>query len=287
MMRAVPFVCGLAVASLGLSQELKLVPFPRSIIRGEGELRLRAPVSILVQMQEDRFAAETLVRELADVHGLEAVVGGGTTPAVLIVRAGTDLGDREVEPLGVDRAALDHEEGYVVHVDSSRAMVLGRTAAAVFYGVQTLRQLIGPGASVPSVAISDWPALRYRGLSVDISRGPILTEARMEELIRTAAEFKLNILSFYMEHVFPYRHTPLLAPAGGEFPPDLAQRLSAYARRHHIELVPQQQTFGHLHHMLKFERYAELAEVLHGFVITPESAGTYEWILEVARQLTA
>jgi N-acetyl-beta-hexosaminidase len=140
---------------------------------------------------------------------------------------------------------------------------------------------------VPSVAISDWPALRYRGLSVDISRGPILTEARMEELIRTAAEFKLNILSFYMEHVFPYRHTPLLAPAGGEFPPDLAQRLSAYARRHHIELVPQQQTFGHLHHMLKFERYAELAEVLHGFVITPESAGTYEWILEVARQLTA
>jgi len=244
-------------------------------------------VSILVQMQEDRLAAETLVAELADVHGLEAVVNGGTKPAVLIVRAGTGVGEREVERLGVDRAALDHEEGYVLHVDTSRAVVLGRTAAGVFYGVQTLRQLIAPGASLPSVAIRDWPALRYRGLSVDISRGPILTEARMEELIRTAAEFKLNMLSFYMEHVFPYRHTPLVAPAGGEFPPDLAQRLSAYARRYHVELVPQQQTFGHLHHMLKFERYAELAEVPHGFVITPESQGTYEWIREVALQLAA
>ncbi|MGB9612545.1 MAG: family 20 glycosylhydrolase, partial [Bryobacteraceae bacterium] len=160
-------------------------------------------------------------------------------------------------------------------------------AAGVFYGVQTLRQWIAPGGRTSAVSIADWPALRYRGFSVDVSRGPIPTDAQLERLIRTAAEFKLNMLSLYMEHVFRYRHMSLVAPEGGEFTPEQARRLSEYTRRYHIELVPQQQTFGHLHHMLKFERYAELAEVPHGAVITPASPATYQWIEQTCRQLAA
>jgi hexosaminidase len=274
-----------AAASLAWPQELKLVPAPRSVERGQGQLVLRSPVGILVAVKEDRVAAETLAAELKDIHGFGATVGESGNPAIRILRAGTPDVDQEIERLGLDRTALSNDEGYVLHVNPSGALVAARTAAGVFYGVQTLCQLITPGGRVPAVAIGDWPALRYRGLSVDISRGPFLTEDRMKELIRTAAEFKLNILSFYMEHVFPYRHAPIVAPEGGVFSPELAQRLAAYARRYHVDLVPQQQTFGHLHHMLKFERYAELAEVPHGFVITPESERTYEWIREVCRQL--
>ena len=164
-------------------------------------------------------------------------------------------------------------------------LVAAKTAAGVFYGLQTLRQLIGPDGRIPAVAIADWPTLRYRGLSVDVSRGPFLTEEQMKALIRTAAEFKLNLLSFYMEHVFPYRHAPLVAPAGGELTPDLVKRLTEYAGRHHVELLPQQQTFAHLHYMLKLELYAGMGETPHGIVLAAEDEGAYKWIRESATEL--
>lgn len=264
----------------------KLVPAPRRLIAGEGELRLRAPVRIYVAQPEDRLAGETLVAELRETHGLLAAAGPPTGGAqILLLRAGDAAAESEMARLQLDREALKHDEGYLLHSDAGRALVIARTAAGVFYGAQTLRQLIGPGGRLPAVSIADWPALRYRGLSVDVSRGPIPNGAQLERLVRIAAEFKLNMLSLYMEHVFAYRHAPLIAPEGGEFTRAMVAELSGLARRHHIELVPQQQTFGHLHHMLKFERYAPLAEIPHGSVLTPAEKATYVWIEQSCRQL--
>ena len=262
----------------------KLVPKPRSLKAAQGELKLASPVAIAVASSEDRGSAETLAEELKTTHGLKVAMGADKA-VIRIARAGTPEIDREIARLGLDRKALDNREGYVIGVSPAGALVAGKTAAGVFYGVQTLRQLVAPGGRIPAVAISDWPALRHRGLSVDISRGPILTEEQMKALIRAAAEYKLNMLSFYMEHVFRYKHAPLVAPDGGDITPELARRLSVYARNLHIDLVPQQQTFAHLHHMLKFERYADMAEVPYGSVITPESEETYGWIKNTAAQL--
>ncbi|MGC8794819.1 MAG: beta-N-acetylhexosaminidase, partial [Bryobacteraceae bacterium] len=287
-MRRAPFLLLLALAIAPLwSQPPKLVPAPRVLVKGQGELRLRSPVTIYVAEAEDRLAAETLIEELKQTHKLEARLGSEAEAQVRLLRAGRPQAEREIERRGLERGALPHEEGYLLHASPAGAVVIARTAAGVFYGVQTLRQWIAPGGRTSAVSIADWPALRYRGFSVDVSRGPIPTDAQLERLIRTAAEFKLNMLSLYMEHVFRYRHMSLVAPEGGEFTPEQARRLSEYTRRYHIELVPQQQTFGHLHHMLKFERYAELAEVPHGAVITPASPATYQWIEQTCRQLAA
>ncbi len=263
----------------------KPVPEPRRVLAGKGELLLRAPVRIYVAHAEDRLAAETLLAELRETHGLEAAVTSSGDAEIRLLRADDPAAESEIPRLGLDKEALKHEEGYLLHSDSRGALVAARTAAGVFYGAQTLRQLIGPGARLPALSIADWPALRHRGLSIDVSRGPIPTDAQLERLVRLAAEFKLNMLSLYMEHVFAYRHAPLIAPEGGAFTAEQARRLFQYAKRYHIELVPQQQTFGHLHHMLKFERYAALAEVPHGSVITPVEKATYEWIEQACRQL--
>ena len=275
------------VGSLAGSETYRLVPAPRSLVRNEGWLELRSPVRIWAANSEDRLAAETLVEELEQTHRRDGVISAGEGAVIRLIRAGDPAADREIQALGLDRRALEDEEGYWLHSSPRGVLIAARTAAGVFYGAQTLRQLMGPGARVPAVSIADWPALRYRGLSLDVSRGPIPTDAQLERLIRLAAEFKLNMLSLYMEHVFTYRHAPLAAPEGGEFTPEQMRRLAEYARRYHIELVPQQQTFGHLHHMLKFERYAGLAEVPHGSVITPASEETYQWIRQAAEQLAA
>jgi hexosaminidase len=58
-----------------------------------------------------------------------------------------------------------------------------------------------------------------------------------------------------------------------------------YARAYHIEIVPEQQTFGHLHKALKFEKYNPLAETPYGDVLSPQQEGTYKLIADWYREL--
>ncbi len=285
MQRKVVLLSLLCLAGALPAQEIKLIPSPRSVERGAGVLTLQSPVRIALASasEEDRFAAGLLVEELKSVHRLDASIGAEGN--IVIGRPGNARIDSEIARRKLDISGLSREESYVLSADSSGVVLAAKTAEGLFYGVQTLRQLVGPGARVPAVRITDWPALRYRALSIDINRGPLLTEEQMKAAIRTMAEYKLNMLFFYMEHVFQYKHSPMAAPPGGEVTPELIRRVGAYARRYHVDLVPHQQFFGHLHNMLKFELYTGMGEIPHGSVLSPASEKTYEWVREACDQL--
>jgi hypothetical protein len=167
-------------------------------------------------------------------------------------------------------------------------IVAGASPAGTFYGLQTLKQLVrgdGPTAFIPGVHIVDWPAMRWRGVSDDISRGPVPTVAYIKRQLRTFAAYKLNLHSFYMEHAFSSSTHPLIGPDGGSLTPAEIRELVAYAKSYHIELVPEQQTFGHLHKALKFEKYNPLAEVPYGDVLSPQQEGSYKLIADWYREL--
>ena len=179
-------------------------------------------------------------------------------------------------------------EGYVLAVNANEVLVAGKSAAGTFYGLQTLKQLVrgeGPAAFIPGVEITDWPAMRWRGVSDDISRGPVPTVDYIKRQLRIFAAFKLNLHSFYMEQTFASESNPLIGPAGGSLTPDEIRELVAYARRYHVELVPEQQTFGHLHKALKLEKYSELAETPYGDVLSPQQEGSYKLIADWYREL--
>jgi hypothetical protein len=88
-----------------------------------------------------------------------------------------------------------------------------------------------------------------------------------------------------MEHTFASESHPLIGPEGGALTPAEIRDLVAYARRYHVELVPEQQTFGHLHKALRLEKYAELAETPYGDVLSPQQAGSYQLIADLYREL--
>jgi hypothetical protein len=163
-------------------------------------------------------------------------------------------------------------EAYVLDVEPRGVLMHGADAAGLFYAYATLAQLAAREANdawrVPCGRIVDAPALRWRILSDDVSRGPLPTLRYFEERIRTIAAFKMNGYSPYMEGVFVDPKHPLPAPLDGITPSDL-RTLDAYARRWHVAFVPEQQTFAHMHQTLAVERYAPLAELPHGYLLTP------------------
>ncbi len=167
-------------------------------------------------------------------------------------------------------------------------VIAGKATIGTFYGMQTLKQLVrgeGTNAFIPGLKIADWPTMRWRAVSDDISRGPVPTVDFIKRQIRTEAFFKLNMHSFYMEHTFASASHPLIGPSGGSLTPDEIRDLVAYARRYHVELVPEQQTFGHLHKALRLEKYAELAETPYGDVISHQQPGSYHLVADLYKEL--
>ncbi len=152
-----------------------------------------------------------------------------------------------------------------------------------FYAAMTLAQLPErtPGGWVlPCVRIADEPALRWRILSDDVSRGPLPNMRYFKERIRTIAAFKMNGYSPYMEHVFVDPHDPLPAPLDGITPTQLRE-LDTYAAHFHVRFIPEQQTFAHMHNTLRLEQYSSAAEEPHGFLLSPASPLSLQYVTRV------
>jgi hypothetical protein len=179
-------------------------------------------------------------------------------------------------------------EGYTVTPGANSLTLSAPTATGLFYAAQTLKQLIvgdGPAAVLHLAQIRDWPAMRYRGMHDDLSRGPIPTLAFQEELIRTLATYKYNTYSPYFEHTQQYASNPLFAPPGGSISPADARALVAYAAQYHVTIIPEQEAFGHLHHNLTWEQYSDIAETPHGAVLSPGRAGSINLIGQMFTEL--
>ena len=142
-------------------------------------------------------------------------------------------------------------------------MCTSRSPVTIAQTAMTLAQLPVPsmGAwATPCVRVEDRPALQWRILSDDVSRGPLPTMHYFEERIRTIAAFKMNGYSPYMEDVFVSPTDPLPATLDGITPAQL-RSLASYATRFHVALIPEQQSFAHMHNTLRVEQYAGVAEL--------------------------
>ncbi len=177
-------------------------------------------------------------------------------------------------------------QAYRLTVASGRAAIESADSAGAFYAAMTLAQLPlreRGGWTMPCVRIEDRPALRWRILSDDVSRGPLPTMRYFEERIRTVAAFKMNGYSPYMEHVFASPTDPLPAPLDGITAAQLGE-LTAYAARFHVALIPEQQTFAHMHNTLRVERYAPAAELPHAFLLSPNVPLSQQYLSRIIAQ---
>jgi hypothetical protein len=271
---------------------VQVIPAPKSLTKTGEDFALTKDVRVVLadsKSEEDRFAAQDFMDDVRETAGVGLRLGpGGGKRRILVGLVSSTRVREALESSGASVPQDLSDEGYVLAAGSRGVVVAGKTTAGTFYGLQTLKQLVrgeGGAARVQGVRIADWPTMRWRAVSDDISRGPVPTLEYFKRQIRTEAMFKLNMHSLYMEHVLRYDSHPLIAPDGGALTPAEVRELVAYARRYHVELVPEQQTFGHMHKALKLEKYNALAEVPYGDVMTPKDEGTYALVTDMYKEL--
>ncbi len=234
---------------------------------------------------EDEFVGRDL-KESIVARGVAVPVNDA--PSIFLMRAQKVEAILSRKHLEFDSAM--HDEGYVILPYNKGLAVVAETSTGLFYGAQTIKQLIhgtGKDAVLYAPTIRDWPAMAHRGLSDDWSRGPLPNMEFLKREIRTLAAYKYNIFSPYFEHTFAYSSTPVAAFPGGAMTPDEARELVEYAAKYHITIIPEQEAFGHLHHVLKFEQYSPLGETPHGHVLAPGDPNTLpqiaSWFGELAK----
>ncbi|MGW5129543.1 beta-N-acetylhexosaminidase [Streptomyces sp. NPDC004069] len=174
-------------------------------------------------------------------------------------------------------------EGYRLAAVPGRGVeIRGGSPAGVFWGAQTLRQLLGPDAfrraplrpdaahAVPAGVIEDAPRFRWRGLMLDVARHFMPKDGVLRYLDLMAAH-KLNVLHFHLTDDqgwrveikryprltevgswrartrFGHRASPLWEdkPHGGHYTQDDIREIVAYAAERHIAVVPEIDVPGH------------------------------------------
>ncbi|MEG9431532.1 glycoside hydrolase family 20 zincin-like fold domain-containing protein [Terriglobus sp. ADX1] len=286
-LRRLSFPCTLMFSVTAFSQ-MALIPTPREA-NAVRAIPLSQGVSVVCSAcnADDTFAANELTRQLRDSN---IVVTTSGSAHITLLRYGSDAGRQALASAHLAWSPEMPDEGYAIVPDASGISVVGATATGVFYGAMTAKQLIsgsGNAATLQAASVRDWPAMKYRGLHDDLSRGPVPTLAFQKELIRKLASYKVNVYSPYFENTMQYRSEPLAAPPGGSITPEQARELVAYAAQYHITVIPEQEAFGHLHYMLNQEMYAPLAETPHGHVLAPGQPGSVELTKRMYTELAA
>lgn len=157
---------------------------------------------------------------------------------------------------------------YTLEIKPNLIHIKSNTATGAFYAAQTLSQLIRQfGHEIPCLYIEDWPDFETRGVMLDISRDKVYKAETLYELVDRLASIKINQLQLYTEHTFAYHNHPDVwrdaSPVTGE---DILA-LDRYCHERFIELVPNQNSFGHMERWLKHEKYTGLAEIVGEFPV--------------------
>ena len=288
-------ICIPAFPALLSAQQPMLIPQPRELqtrtqsfqVNKNLEIVLLTPVA-----HQDRFAAESVQKELKLVTGHVFPIVGlpeppQGVPAIIMGRFNEPamrnlLSARHLSTDGVGN------QGYVLDVQPETVVLAGKDGAGLFYGAQTLRQLVVPSgqeARILGVHVRDWPALQYRGTQVDMSRGPVPKLSYLKKIVRTIAQFKMNQLYMYMEDSYRLQGQPLWGILSDTLSRSDWNKLVAYAARYHVEIVPATEACGHMHKVLRFEQYSGLAERPHGYSLAVQDPHMLDFLNNMYEQM--
>jgi hexosaminidase len=166
-------LCASAVALDSNGEPPSLIPAPKEVQLRDGDFRVGPKTRIFVQMghqSEDRIAAETLAEEIADQSGLQLDILGmkaaakAEDGAIVLARLQDSRVRHFLARNGLKADGLVGEDGYLLFSDKSHLIVAANTGQGLFYGVQTLRQLLrtsGKELICPAIGIRDWPSLEW------------------------------------------------------------------------------------------------------------------------------
>ncbi len=231
---------------------MNILPKPREMQIEEGSFKLSHKDIITLDAgcsSEDFESAKLLQKEIETCLGLH----------VSIVKTFKSMGNNCIHLV---RNQEYGKEAYSLHITPECLEIVGGEASGLFYGVQTLRQVIRLyGSQLPCLKIDDSPYFDDRGYFYDITRGKMPTLDTLKEIADRLSFYKINQLQLYIEYTFAFRKQSEVWIKSDPITAEEIMELDMYCRSRHIELVPSIATFSHMYDVLDSNSFEELSEM--------------------------
>lgn len=238
-----------------LMNQLNLLPSPRQVEFLPGTFALHSNRLILLDIPDPQklfFTGKKLQEALLKLGLSVGITAGRATPQ-----------DQVNIILCLTPDAAIPAQGYQLEITNKTILISGSDKAGIFYGVCTLLQIIANSgvSSLPCLKISDWPDFPARGVMLDISRDKVYRLETLFTLVDMLAGWKVNQLQLYTEHTFAYQRHPEVWAKASPLTGEEILRLDAYCKDRFIDLVPNQNSFGHMHRWFSHPQYYPLGEL--------------------------
>ncbi len=277
------FSCATPVAETStvlFNEGIYLIPYPQEVTLGGENFLLGSELSIVLDKnatENDKFTAAILAARLKTEWGVNTVIAESSFGKSII------LTHEEVSEKVTSLPEKKSLQGYQLNVEADQLIIRAKGEAGLFYGTQTLLQIIkkgNEGAFVPGMEITDWPDIPERACHYDTKHHQD-KRAYVESFIRDLARYKINMLVWEWEDKFAYPSHPEIG-APGAFTMEEMQEITRYAKQYHVQLVPLVQGLGHVSFILKWPQYNDLREVAaSNWEFCPLKEGSYELLFDL------
>jgi hexosaminidase len=266
------FIAIIATASQSTNRKISIIPIPASVEEKEGEFTITEETRVILSQksEETELASRYLAGMLNKATGFNIQVSKGNS-----AKEGSIF-------LNIDES-IRNKEGYTLIVTNKGVTIEAKEAVGLFYGIQTLRQLLPVEIesvnlidnvewTVPAVEIEDSPRYVYRGMMLDVGRHFFPVDY-VKKFIDLIAMHKMNTMHWHLTEdqgwrieikkypklteIGAWRDETIIGHArnkkakfdgkryGGFYTQDEIKEVVAYATERFVTIIPEIELPGH------------------------------------------
>lgn len=237
---------------------INIIPLPKELVEMQGQYRLSPATKFVAKGKDATTIAKFMATKMRRSTGLPLAV--------------TTAGQKNVIKLSINpKLAVGSKEGYTLVSNANGVEVVGASARGLFWGMQSLLQLLpaeiesqsvvkGMSWVMPAVRIKDEPAFPYRGMHLDPCRH-FATVDEVKTHIDMLSMFKINKMHWHLTEDQGWRieikKYPRLTEVGSKRKPaegratngfytqEDVKEIVAYAQERFVEIIPEIEMPGH------------------------------------------
>jgi len=260
---------------------LKVIPLPQHVKFTTDKFQLKPALRVFVSFSEDK-QAHYCADEIMSFFKKENIKAVRVEePALADVQLLIDS-NFSAAPITDEL----NKQAYSLEIKTKKIILTALTFRGLFYGIQTLKQLIEQfGWNLPGLEIIDYPLLKFRGISDDISRGQVSRIENFKKIISFIASYKMNVYMLYIEDMLKFDAYPSIGLGRGALSKSEVKKIVEFARRKFVDVIPIFETLGHFENILSRPKFLKYADFPGSASLNITYEGTYTFLETLIKQV--
>lgn len=262
----------------GQTMNLPIVPTPKLFKSLDGEFQLRdnLKISLPNSREDNSFTVQLIQKTVKDFNKISSIIKND--------------GDIQISYIGNEE--VDHiiknlsDEGYILRISEKKIELKAKTTRGIYYAAMSLIQMLEKAdGKLPCVEIIDWPDMKTRGVSDDISRGQVSTLENFRKIISHIARYKMNTYMPYLEDMLEFEKYPTIGKNRGALSRTDVKEIIAFAKKNFVEVIPIFQTLGHYENLLSQDEFLKYAEFPGAASLNVSNDSTYVFLEDLLKEV--